>query len=245
MKEKILTWAFILYVVVLAIGTVDQVFLDNMIFPPALDRQILKQVDILRERPVRDVDQARAAAGRARENLAAIRLEAAPSALEARLDHYAQDGGALDEGTRLLDEARTQAVQNFVDNDEFSLKICIRALDPDFVMKIHVWGLSGDDVKVRKGCLEALKKISGKADGFGYDPAASEVSRRDAIQKWWDWYSRFMDERRRPAPASMGAVQQQPPPMPGPLGPDGKPLPAGALPPSTPEKAPEPAPEAK
>ena len=236
MKEKLLTWLFILYVVVLAIGTVDQVFLDNMIFPPALDRQLLKQLDILRERDIRTADDARSAAGRVQEELAAIRLEANPSALETKLENYAQAGGSLEEGLKLLDEARAQAVQNFVDNDEFSLKICIRALDPDLVMKLWVPGLSGDDIQVRTGCLEALKKIGGQADGFGYDPKASVTARRDAIQKWWDWYTDFMDKRRRPAPASMGAVQQQPAPAT---------QPEGALPPSTPESAPVPAPDAK
>ena len=64
------------------------------------------------------------------------------------------------------------------------------------------------------------------AGPFGVLLHTPEVARRDAVQRWWDWYAKFMDERRRPAPASMGAVQQQP---------------AVPLPPSTPEKAPEPA----
>lgn len=134
-KDRILTWGFSLYVAVLAVGTIDQVFLDSMIFAPALDRQILGQVDILRTRDVRSDAEARAAADAIRERLAGIRLEQEEPPLEKRLRAFAQ-GAAQEDWTKLFEEARQQAVANLVDNDEFSLKICIRALDPDFIMKL-------------------------------------------------------------------------------------------------------------
>lgn len=211
-KERIFVWGFGLYVAVLAVGTVDQVFLDSMIFPPALDRQILGMVDVLRDRTPASVDEARALAERARERLAGIRLDPKPSAVEERLAAYAQNGSDREEGLKLLDEARQQAVADLVDNDEFSLKICIRALDPDLVMKLWIPGLSSDDLKVKQGCLEALKRISGQKDGFGYDPQAGREAQRMAIAAWWRWYDGFMDERRRPV--QPGPVAPTPPPAP-------------------------------
>ena len=202
MKEKLWTWLFVAYVAVLAVGTVDQVFLDMMIFPPALDRQLLGMVDVLRTRDLQGVEDARSAAGRARDRLAGIRLEPAPSDLENRLGTYARTGTSPEEGSRLLAEARLQAVANLIDNDEFSLAICIRALDPDLILKLWVPGLSSDDLQVKEGCLEALKKISGQADGFGFDPKAETVLQREAIARWRDWHQRFMEERRKPLPPS-------------------------------------------
>ena len=235
-KDRLWMGVFLAYVVVLAVGTVDQVFLDSMIFPPALDRQILGMVDVLEERPLRGVEEAREAAERVRERLAGIRLEQNPSKLEIDLAAYAKGGNSLEEGRKLLEEARTQAVTNLVENDEFSLKICIRALDPDLILRLWVPG--SDDPKVKEGCLEALKKISGKGDGFGYDPKADPVARREAIAKWLAWYDQFMDERRRPAPAAP-LPQVAPPPL---MGPDGKPLPPVPVPqppaPAAPKTAP-------
>lgn len=212
-KDRTLVGLFTAYVVVLAIGTVDSVFLDSMIFAPALDRQILGMVDVLRDREVGTADSARKLAGRARERLAGIRLEQEPSPLEKRLQDYAERGGALEEGLALLEEARKLAVVNLVDNDEFSLKICIRALDPDLVMRLWIPGLSSGDVRVKTGCLEALKQISGQKDGFGYDPKGPIESQRLAIAEWWRWYDQFMDERRRPAPPvpQAGGPGQMPP----------------------------------
>ena len=212
-KDRILVGLFTAYVGVLAIGTIDSVFLDSMIFAPALDRQILGMVDVLRDRKVETPEAARKLAGRARERLAGIRLEQEPSPLEKRLQDYAERGGPLEEGLKLLEEARQQAIVNLVDNDEFSLRICIRALDPDLVMRLWIPGLSPDDVRVKAGCLEALKQISGQKDGFGYDPKAPLESQRMTIAEWWRWYDQFMDERRRPAPPAppTGAPVQMPP----------------------------------
>ncbi len=218
-KERILVGLFTAYVAVLAVGTIDSVFLDSMIFAPTLDRQILGMVDVLRDRQVETPEAARKLAGRARERLAGIRLEQEPSALEKRLQDYAERGGTLEEGVKLLEEARQQAVVNLVDNDEFSLKICIRALDPDLVMRLWIPGLSSDDVRVKAGCLEALKQISGQKDGFGYDPKAPLEHQKLAIAAWWRWYDQFMDERRRPAPPGPPMAPPAPqvapaPPMP-------------------------------
>lgn len=201
-KEKLITGLFMAYVAVLAVGTVDQVFLDSMIFPPALDRQLLGMVDVLRTRELGSADDARGACGKVRERLAGIRLEQSPPPLESKLAEFAKGGTSLDEGRSLLEEARRQAVVNFVDNDEFSLRICIRALDPDLVMKLWVPGLSSDDASVKAGCLEALKQISGQKDGFHYDPRADRESQRMAIAQWKDWCRNFMEERRRPAPVA-------------------------------------------
>lgn len=211
-KEKLLTWVFTLYVIVLAIGTVDQVFLDSMIFPPALDRQILGMVDVLRERKPAGAAEARDMADHVRERLAGIRLDPKPSPVEEKLAAFVREGASAEEGTKLLEEARQQAVSELVDNDEFSLAICIRALDPDLVMKLWVPGLSSDDLRVKEGCLEALKKISGRQDGFGYDPRGSVEAQRAAIAEWKRWYDLFMDERRRPVqPAPAAPTPPQPP----------------------------------
>ena len=212
MKERIITAGFLLYVAILAVGTVDQVFLDSILFPPALDRQLLGMVDVLRDARPATVEEARKAAAEAARRLAAIRLEREAPKLEQDLHRFAEDGTAMEEGTALLEQARKQAVENLVSNDEFSLGICIRALDPDLAMRLWVGGC--DDLKVKQGCLEALKRISGKADGFGYDPNADAVARRESIRAWRNWKREFMEERRRPAPPQLPQGQPQPPKAP-------------------------------
>ena len=198
MKDRIITGIFLLYVGILAVGTVDQVFLDSILFPPALDRQLLGMVDVLRDRRPSTVGEAQKAAEDIRQHLVDIRLEREVPKLELDLAQYASAGMTLEALMPLLDQARKQAVANLVDNDEFSLGICIRALDPDLALKLWVPGC--DDAQVKKGCLEALKTIGKQTDGFGYDPNASAASNAQAVQSWRKWHVAFMEERRRPAP---------------------------------------------
>ena len=211
MKERILTAGFLLYVVVLAVGTVDQVFLDSILFPPALDRQLLGMVDVLKDRKPGTVEEARTVAEEVRQHLADIRLEREESELERLLRRYASEGTTVEQGEALLEQARRQAVENLVSNNEFSLGICIRALDPDLALRLWVHGC--DDPKVRQGCLEALKRISGQADGFGYDPNADAVAHRESIRLWKNWRREFMEERRRP-PQPVALPPVQPPATP-------------------------------
>lgn len=183
--KRLWTGLFLAYVAALAVGTVDQVFLDSAIFPPALDRQLLGMLDILATPDPKDADEARREAGLARKKLAAIRLEQEPSELEKRLGTFRDGGASLDEGLKILGEARSQAVANLVDNDEFAVTICIRGLDPDLALKL--WAPGCDTPRVKEGCLEALKKISGQ--DFG-----------DDTKQWKGWQKKFMDDRLRPAP---------------------------------------------
>ena len=198
MKHPVATLAFLLYVIVLAVGVVDQAFLDSRIFPPALDRQLLGMLDVLKDRSPSTLAEAKEAAGAVRERLAGIRLERETPKVEQDLAQYASGGTAVEACLPLLEQARRQAVANLVSNDEFSLTICIRALDPDLVLRLWVPGC--DDLKVRQGCLEALQKIRGTPGDLGYDPNASTDVRREAVRQWRDWHLRFMEERRRPAP---------------------------------------------
>ena len=147
----------------------------------------------------------------------------------------------MEEGTALLNAARNQAVVNLIDNDEFSLRICIRALDPDLVMKMWIPGISSDDRQVKMGCLEALKQISGQKDGFGFDPAAEPMAQRMSIARWNQWYDGFMDERRRPASPLTSSSPPGPPPVPAPLVPGAPVAPSAVVPASTPAETPAPA----
>ncbi len=47
--------------------------------------------------------------------------------------------------------------------------------------------LDHDDPAVRLFAINALERITGKADRFGYDPYASEHDRRTAIDQWVTW----------------------------------------------------------
>ncbi|GEM_PF-4214590 len=224
MKDRIITGIFLCYVAILAGGAVDQVFLDSMFFPPALDRQLLGMVDVLRDRRPATVAEARTQAEGIRQRLADIRLEREASKLEQDLAGYATVGETLEAFAALQEQARQAAIVNLVDNDEFSLGICIRALDPDLAMRLWVSG--SDDLKVRQGCLEALKKISAHPEGFGYDPNGDPMARREAIRAWRNWRREFMEERRRPAPA--GQLPQVQPPAVPPIAP----VPSAAEPPA-------------
>ncbi len=206
MKDRIITGIFLLYVAVLAVGTVDQIFLDSILFPPALDRQILGMVDVLRDRRPSTVGEARRDAEEVRERLAAIRRSPEVPKLELDLTQYTSGGLTPGELAPLLAQARKQAVANLVDEDTFSLGICIRALDPDLALKLWVPGC--DDPGVRQGCLEALKTIGKKTDGLGYDPNASPAARQAGVEAWRKWHKEFLEERARPAqPAPLPPVQ--------------------------------------